>query len=55
MTAANLKKKISAPPVKPEPTGVDGKLCLVYSTGNAARFRALGRDFEKNSRAAPGP
>ena len=47
MTAANLKKKIFAPPVKLEQTGVDGKLCLVYSTGNAARFRALGRDFEK--------
>ena len=47
MTVANFKKPISAPPVKIEQINVGGKPCVVYSTGNAARFRELGREFEK--------
>lgn len=47
MTVANTKKQVPAPAVKIEQIQVGGKVCVVYTTGNAARFRELGREFEK--------
>ena len=47
VTVANLKKQATAPAFKLEQIEVGGKVCAVYTRGDAARFRELGREFDK--------